>query len=346
MVALKAGDIDRFIARPPDTVPLVLVFGPDVGLVSERAQALVTHASGGVDDPFSLVKLDAADIASDPARLIDEAMTISMFGGRRVVWVRDGAGKNIAAAVEPLLGQIDPANAFVVIEAGDLKKGVGLRRKIESDKTAVAIACYADAERDLERVIDTELREAELTISREARQALMSLLGADRLASRGEVRKLCLYADGRGRVETADVEAVIGDASAFAVDVLIDAAALGDLATLDHGLERLEATGQRADVIAGMALRHFQTLSRARADVDRGLPAARAVDQIRPPVFFKRKAAVQRQISIWSQADLGKAGERLARAVADARKSQTLATALVSDVLLTLARVARVRARR
>ena len=116
MVALKAGDIDRFIARPPDTVPLVLVFGPDVGLVSERAQALVTHASGGVDDPFSLVKLDAADIASDPARLIDEAMTISMFGGRRVVfgkvrhkvrhyYVARGAGE--AALSMPAVGALD-----------------------------------------------------------------------------------------------------------------------------------------------------------------------------------------------------------------------------------------------
>ncbi|WP_417771544.1 DNA polymerase III subunit delta [Stappia sp.] len=345
MVALKAAEVERFVASPPADVPLVLVFGPDVGLVSERARMLVDAASGGVDDPFSLVKLDGGDVVSDPARLIDEVMTVPLFGGRRVVWVRDGAGRNLSPAVDPLLGAIDPQTAFVVIEAGDLKKGVGLRKKVESDRKAVAIACYADAERDLERVIDLELREAGLSISREARQALMGLLGADRLASRGEVRKLCLYAHGRERIEAADVEAIIGDASAFAVDELIDAAALGDLVTLDHGLERLEATGQRVDVIAGSALRHFQFLARGRAAVDRGQSPSQVVDGARPPVFYKRKDMISRQLGLWSGEDLARAGERLGRVVADARQSPALAAALVGDVLLTLARVARSRAR-
>ncbi|WP_428698648.1 DNA polymerase III subunit delta [Stappia sp.] len=346
MVALKAGEVDRFIAEPPAGVALVLVFGPDTGLVSERARMLVDKASGGVDDPFSLVRLDAADVVSDPARLIDEASTVPLFGGRRVVWLRDGAGKNLSPAVDPLFGEVRAENALVVIEAGDLKKGVGLRKKFENDRSAVAIACYADEARDLERVIDAELREAELSITREARQVLMGLLGADRLASRGEVRKLCLYALGRERIEAADVEAVIGDASAFAVDELIDAAALGDLATLDHGLERLEAGGQRADMIASAALRHFQFLARARAEADRGLSAARVIEQARPPVFYKRRDAVIRQVSLWSGEDLARAGERLGGAVASARKSPALATALVGDVLLTLGRVARSRQQR
>lgn len=345
MVALKAGEVDRFVAAPPADVPLVLVFGPDVGLVSERAQALVRAATGGVDDPFSLVRLDGGDVVSDPARLIDEVMTVPLFGGRRVVWIRDGAGRNLAPAVEPLMGRIDPSSAFVVIEAGDLKKGTGLRKRIEGDRQAVAIACYADAERDLERIVDQETRDAGLAISREARQALLALLGADRLASRGEVRKLCLYAQGRPRIEVADVEAIIGDASAFAVDELIDAAALGQIEVLDHGLERLEAGGQKPDVIAGTALRHFQFLARARALVDRGVPPAQIVDGARPPIFYKRKELIARQLQLWSAADLVRAGERLGRVVADARRSQPLATALVSDVLLTLARVARARGR-
>ncbi|MCC4244535.1 DNA polymerase III subunit delta [Stappia indica] len=346
MVALKAGEIDRFIADPPADVSLILVFGPDTGLVSERAQALVTRASGGVDDPFSLVRLDAGEVVSDPARLIDEASTVPLFGGRRVVWLRDGAGKNLTPAVDPLFGEQRAESALVVIEAGDLKKGTGLRGKFERDRKAVAIPCYGDEARDLERVVDGELREAGLAISREARQALMGLLGADRLASRGEVRKLCLYAYGRERIDLADVEAVIGDASAFAVDELIDAAALGDLGKLDHGLERLSASGQRADMIASAALRHFQFLARARAEVDRGVPPARVVEQARPPIFYKRRDLVSRELSLWSGEDLAKAGERLADAVAAARKSPALAEALVGDVLLTLGRVARSRARR
>ena len=40
MVALKSAQVDRFVARPNPAQPVVLVFGPDAGLVRERAEAL------------------------------------------------------------------------------------------------------------------------------------------------------------------------------------------------------------------------------------------------------------------------------------------------------------------
>jgi DNA polymerase-3 subunit delta len=53
---LKAAEIDRFVANPPDGGGVVLVFGPDTGLVSERASRLVAKASEGDSDPFNLIK--------------------------------------------------------------------------------------------------------------------------------------------------------------------------------------------------------------------------------------------------------------------------------------------------
>ncbi|NRG16831.1 DNA polymerase III subunit delta [Rhizobiales bacterium] len=342
MVALKAQEIERFLAHPPESANLILIYGPDTGLVSERAQKLVTQATADNEDPFSLVKLDAADVAADPTRLIDEALTIPLFGGRRVIWVKDGGSKNLTPAVDTLLKQPGEM-ALVIIEAGDLKKGTGLRRRFESDKKAVALPCYADSARDVERLIEEEVRHFGLAISREAKQALQEHLGADRLASRGEIRKLCLYAHGKERIETADVDAVIGDASAFVVDELVDAVATGDLETIDHGIERLEETGQKPDIIANTALRHFQLLHRLRGLYDKGAPAAQIVGQCSPPIFFRRRDTVAREIGLWSREDLEKAIERLGRTVRDARLNQNLGPALLSDVFLTLGRVSRAR---
>ena len=46
MTALKAADVDAFVARPDAARPFVLIYGPDSGLVSERAQTIVRAASG------------------------------------------------------------------------------------------------------------------------------------------------------------------------------------------------------------------------------------------------------------------------------------------------------------
>lgn len=345
MVALKGSEIDRFVARPDFAVGFVLVYGPDDGLVFERAKSIVTAATGGTDDPFATTRIDGADVASDPARLADEALTIPLFGGRRVVWVRDAGARNLAPAVEPLLGKL-PRETLVVVDAGDLKKGAGLRGLVESDPKAVAIPCYADTEADIARLIDQAVREAGLRIEPDARELLETLLGGDRLATRNELQKLVLYAHGRPSIDHDTVMAIIGDVAAFAMDELIDAVGTGDLPAIEHGLVRLSADGTPANVAAMLAQRHFQTLHRHRPDVEKGRRPDEVVERMRPPVFFKRKAAVTRQLGLWSSAKLDAALARLDEAVARSRLQPALADAIVSEAFLTIGRVARAAGRR
>src|SRR5712691_5806227 len=156
MVALKPAQVDAFVARPNPAQPIVLVFGPDSGLVRERAQALIRASVDDLNDPFSLARLDGDELASEPTRLVEEANTIPLFGGRRAVWVKAG-GRNFVPAVEALVAAASP-DCRVVIEAGDLKRTAPLRALCERARNAAALPCYADAERDLARLVDDEMR--------------------------------------------------------------------------------------------------------------------------------------------------------------------------------------------
>src|ERR1700730_14281585 len=93
MVALKSSEIDAFVARPCARRPIALVLGPDAGLVRERGDALVKAAVDDPADPFALARLEGDALADEPSRLVEEAHTIPLFGGRRGVWVRAG-GRN------------------------------------------------------------------------------------------------------------------------------------------------------------------------------------------------------------------------------------------------------------
>src|ERR1700692_3534080 len=178
MAAIKPADIDAFVARPDPARPVVLVFGPDAGLVSERVNALIKSSVDDANAPFALARLEAEDLAAEPSRLVEEAQTIPLFGGRRAVWVKAG-GRNIAPAVEALLA-LPAIECRVVIEAGDLRRNAPLRSLCEKAKNAAALPCYADNERDRERLIDSEMREAGLKLAPDARAMLVPLLGGDR----------------------------------------------------------------------------------------------------------------------------------------------------------------------
>src|SRR5712692_6989780 len=125
MVALKSSDVDAFVARPDGKRPTALVFGPDAGLVRERVDAIIRASVDDPRDPFALVRLDGDELASEPSRLIEEAHTMPLFGGRRAVHVKVG-GRNFVSAVEPLL-ETPPVDCRIVIEAGDLRRNAPLR---------------------------------------------------------------------------------------------------------------------------------------------------------------------------------------------------------------------------
>ncbi|MET0313380.1 MAG: DNA polymerase III subunit delta, partial [Hansschlegelia sp.] len=265
MVAIKASGVDAFLARLQPDIYAVLVYGPDAGLVAERADMMIARALAGSDDPFGLVRLDGDEIAADPGRLSDEARTIALFGGQRAIRVRVG-GRSIASGLEGLLGGPRP-DSLTVLEAGDLKKNAPLRVICEKSPRAAALPCYPDEAGARERLIDEELRAAGLTIAPEARALLADSLPPDRRAAREDVRKLCLYAMGGGRIETDDVTAVVADAGDVGMDEAVDAAFAGRPAELAAALRSLRSSGTPASVIVGAALRHTLAMHRLRGDV-------------------------------------------------------------------------------
>jgi DNA polymerase-3 subunit delta len=339
LVQIKPADADRFLARPDPSIRLVLIYGADEGLVTERAAAFAGAIVGDTDDPFAHVRLDAAAIADDPRLLADEAHAVPLFGGQRAISLRLSGNRQIQSGVEDILAA-PPVDSWVVIAAGELRKTAPLRRLCETHKGAAAVACYADGDRDLDRLIDQETSAAGLSVSREARAALKTLIGGDRLASRSELAKLCLYAAGQKTIEVEDIRAIIGDASAFAIDEAVDAVASGDPQAFDREYRRLLASGTPGSVVAGAALRHFNFLQKARAAVDSGDSADSIVARASPPIFFRRRPTVTRQISLWSGARIERALDHLDRSMIDSRLNRPIADEVVGQTLQMVAAVA------
>ncbi len=317
----------------------MLVFGPDSGLVRERAQAIVKKSVADPDDPFALVHLEGDTVAAEPSRLAEEAHTVPLFGGKRAVWVKP-TGRNIVSAVQTLI-DTPPVDCRVVIEAGDLRKTAPLRTLCEKAKAAAVIACYADGERDLLRLIDEEMRRAELAIAPDARAALASLIGGDRRASRSEIEKLALYARGKETVTLDDVAAVVADASALALDSVIDAAFAGKTADTETQFARAVGAGTAPGTIVYAALRHVTQMHKARIAVDSGDSVERALYGFVPPVHFRRKAQVESALGAWSAAKLERAMEQLSDAMLTMRRTPAIADSLAQRSLLSLALNAR-----
>src|SRR5438128_11453071 len=218
-------------------------------------------------------------------------MTIPMFGGRRAIRVRAGS-RSFASGVD-MLADSPVKDCRIVIEAGELRPESPLRKACERAKTAVAIACYPDTERDLARLIDEELRTSNLRLAADARAVLMSLLGGDRQASRNELRKLALYAHGKGEVTLDDVMAVVSDASDLKLDPIVDAAFAGNPAVVESEFAKAMVAGTYPGVIISTAQRQAAWLHKSALALAGGSPLSSVLDGGFPRLHFSRKATVE-----------------------------------------------------
>jgi DNA polymerase III subunit delta len=335
LVALRGRDIDAFLARPDPGRPIILLYGPDAGLVRERADALLASAVDDPDDPFSLVKLDGDELSAEPSRLVDEAMTVPLFGGRRAIRVRAGS-RNFAGGIDTL-AEMAVKDCRIVIEAGDLRPESPLRKACERAKTAVAIGCYPDTERDLAKLIDDELRIANLRIAPDARASLMALLGGDRRASRNELRKLTLFALGEGEVTLDHVMAVVADASELKLDPIVDGAFAGKPELVESEFAKAMVAGTYPGVIISSAQRQAAWLHKSALAVAEGTPVATLLESGYPRLHFSRKPMVETALRNFSAGRLVAIIDQLATAALDARKQPALAAVIAQRALLSIA---------
>jgi DNA polymerase-3 subunit delta len=340
---VQAGSADRFAASPPAAIRAVLVYGPDTGLVRERAGRLVASAVDDVADPFRVVELTGAQVREDQALLADEAAALSLVGGRRAVRVRDATD----AAAESCANMLAAAGeALVVVEAGALPPRSKLRKLFEDAADAAALPCYADDGGALAGLVREVLGAHGLKADADATAFLCASLGSDRMVSRSELEKLALYAAGNETVTMEDAAACVGDSTAMTLDDLAFAVGGGDVARAARLADRSFQEGAAAVQVLRAVARHVQRLHFVSGQVAEGAASAAAMKGLRPPVFFRSADAFAAQARLWPPAALGRAIAALNRAELDCKSTGAPDRALTNAVLLGLARFAQARRQR
>jgi DNA polymerase-3 subunit delta len=327
---LKAGQVEAFLARPKPEVATVLLYGPDAGLVAERARRLGAMVAGALDDPFRVSELDPDLLEREPQRLVEEAQALCLMGGHRLVRVRDATDR-VTEACRQLVA-VEAQAGFVVIEAADLRGGSKLLRLVEGARTAAALPCYRQDERSLPVYVRETLGELGLRVEAEALAYFTANLGGDKAVTRAELEKLALYMlDRPGRpVRREDAAAIVGDSAAVEIDDLVRAALAGERKQLDRALDRLLAEGTAPQRLLGACTRTLTQMLRLHADAAGGRPG---IPNNLPPA---QRAFLDRHLRAWTPDRTLAALGRLQDAEIRCRTPRAPEALICREVLATL----------
>jgi len=333
MVAFKAAQTPRLLANPDAKFRAFLLYGPEAGLVTDRAATLAGVLAARFDPNAEIIRLDERDLTENPDRLAIEAQTVSMFANQKVVRIKTWPRLSVDLLSELIEAGSD---ALLVVEAGNLRPTAKLRKIFEAAASTAACACYSDAARDIGPLIDRTFERCGCSITPEARAMLLSLVGVDPVLARSEVEKVALFAGNAGVATLEDVEAIVVDSGELALDALAQSAADKSCERTLRDFDRLTAAGQSPQAGLAALAWHFERLHRVIAEIDKGAQPARAVAAIRPPVGFSQRDALLRQVRNWTGSSVRQSIIALQSAIAQSRRRPHLERQITERLLLDL----------
>ncbi|MBB5373587.1 DNA polymerase III subunit delta [Acidocella aromatica] len=334
---LDAGRVDAFLKTP--AAPIVLLHGPDAGLVAERGLALARSVPGALNDPFRFAELNNPA----PDTLLAEASAASLTGGKRVVRVRD-AHEPLVKALETLLKT--PPEALVILEAGELTPKSKLRALGEKSPDVAVIACYAIEPAKLPQIISARLRGMGVSIDQDAAAWCGQNLSGEEGPLSQALEVLFLYAGENKTLSLGDVSDALTDGGDTSMGEAIDAALTGDPAATDKALALAYEEGTAPVGLLRVLLGELLRLRVAAGAMAQGASAQEAMAGMRPPVFFKRQPAVQKMLRFWPLPALDQAIAAALAAEAACKTTHIPDQAYCRQTLLALATRARSAARR
>ncbi|MCL1562449.1 DNA polymerase III subunit delta [Parasaccharibacter sp. TMW 2.1886] len=281
---------------------VILLHGDDGGLIRERAREAVQTILDDLDDPFRLARLEA----EEQDRLEEEALALSLTGGRRAVWLRgvqDGALGQLKSLLE------HQSDTLVVLEGPGLGSRSKLRQFAEKHRQVASIGCYPEEGRNLARTVSDILAEDAIRLDRDGMAWLLGHLGHDRTLVRSEVEKLRLYGEPGSTLTVDDVQACVGDSGQASLDDAVYAALAGNRLEADRAFERAMGDGASPVAFARVTLSVLERFQRAFFLVQEGQSRQEAMVALKPPVFFRHKDAFLAGMRRWSQVALSQAAE-------------------------------------
>ena len=330
--------IERALKSPGGT-RFFLFHGPD----ESSSRALVKGLGGALGEGAERVDLTGSDLKADPARLADEAASISLFGGARYIVV-EPAGDEVLPALAALL-EVPAAGNPVAVVAGSLRPGSRLLKLALGEQAALAFASYAPEGREAHRLVAELARIHGVIVAPEVARRIAESCAGNRALIEQELAKFALYADatpaapreiGHDTLEAVGAASEEGDLSRLA-----DCMGSGDGALLDAELLRLKGEGIEGIPLIRAALRRMLLLSRLRAQVEAGNSVAAVMaSRAAKSVFWKEKDTVAGQLGHWRSDLLAKSVSRLVEAERQVKAPGGLGAAAVDEELFAICRQA------
>ena len=282
---------------------MFLFYGENFGLKNE-IQQLIKNKIKQEDSKVEYLSLYENDITENKENFYNTIYSGSLFSNKKVIIIKNCTDKIINQMEE--LSEKKLEGVLVVISADVLDKKSKLRNLFEKNTQTLCVPCYADNTRDLELVALKILKENNITASKEIINLLIEKSNNDRGNLHNEIEKIKSFAVDKKKLEIDEIKSIINFSGEYKSDSLINECLCGNILQYKKILSEIYSnTINQIFLLRILSNKIHKLLSMKEVEknysnIDNLLSASR------PPIFWKDKPIVKKQLTIWNFNDLKK----------------------------------------
>ena len=287
---IKNYEINKFI----DHNQIFLIYGENEGLKEDIIQDFISKYS-----KESIIKYNEKEIQTNLESFYNSILSQSFFDTKKLIIIREVTDK-FKDEIEIILSK-NISDVRLVLISKILDKKSKLRNLFEKDKKLICIPVYRDDHKTLLNIASNFFRQKKIVISNESLNLIIERSSEDRKNLKNELIKIENFVGNKRKVDASDLIKLTNLAENHSINKVIDLTLAKNtkqtLKTLNDNILSQE------DVI--IIIRTFLSKSKRLLKLTEELEINKNIDQVvssyKPPVFWKEKDIVKRQMNLWTK---------------------------------------------
>jgi len=280
---------------------LFLLYGENVGLKKEIKESIIEKIKQK-DSKTELLSFYEDDITNDNENFYNSLYSGSLFSNKKVIYINSCTDK-INNQIELILEK-NPQNIFLILNSEILDKKSKLRNFFEKNNKTVCVPCYLDNNKDLELITSRFLEKENIKLSRETINLLIEKANNDRNNLKNEFEKIKSFSLNKKELNFQEVKSLINFSGEYKSDNLINECLCGNIGQYKIILEELYTNTVNQIYIFRILSNKIQKLISMKEKEKNYSSIDNLINSSKPPIFWKEKPIIKKQLSIWNFNDL------------------------------------------